>query len=436
MENYRPEVFGGINLYSKINILFFVFSTLSMIFTILKASEEVFISSLLPFLVFELFFLIMFLIGDFNITRKIQTIFLFIISFFIISTNPVIYQVGYILLIFIYFLSKKYQIFIRNNFFIFIILFLLFSSIFLSVINFPIQETHETEETTIWLFLNQINFLVTTIFLIYIVFEDDIKRLTLENQQLNTQIGKSKVFVNLGENIAGLIHNMNGDIGIISMSLELLEGEVDNPSIKYIKNGNMRLQSKIQNILTLAKYSQNEDNIDFSLNALLHSLLEVFGINKTYGVINLKKTFQEELFFFGNTSEISQIFENLIKNIYEALVEKQKLEMSRDNPFFVPKLEVLLVREDQQSLISFIDNGPGIKACLEAGCEGNCSSCNVFKVGRTTKIEGTGIGMISVFRTLKKYKGSLKINTSTEGTEMKVFLPFYKHSVPVHQESL
>ncbi|MDA3809875.1 MAG: HAMP domain-containing sensor histidine kinase [Spirochaetaceae bacterium] len=287
----------------------------------------------------------------------------------------------------------------------------------------PIEGVYADDEITIWLILNQLNFLITTILLIYIVFEDDIKRLTIENARLNTQIEKSKIFVNLGENIAGLIHNMNSDIGIISLSLSMFEQEIDNPSIKYIRTGNERLQSKIKNILTLAKYSQNEDDTDFSLNALLHSLLEVFHINKTYGIIKLNKYFKDELYFYGNTSEISQVFENIIKNSYEALVEKSTIGSERDNPFYTPVFDVTLHRNEGWNILTFIDNGPGIRACLDAGCKGNCKSCNVFQVGRTTKSLGTGLGMISVFRTLKKYKGEIVINTSEKGTEIEVSLP-------------
>ncbi|MBI9096986.1 MAG: HAMP domain-containing histidine kinase [Spirochaetaceae bacterium] len=278
-------------------------------------------------------------------------------------------------------------------------------------------------ELTIWHIVIQILFIITTILLIYIVFEDDIKRLTLENQKLSSQIEKSKVFVNLGENIAGLIHNMNGDIGLMSMSVSLLEEEVDHPVLKYVSSGNRRLQAKIRNILTLARFSQNEEEMEFSINDLLHSLIEVFSINKEFQRIKVNKDFQDEVRFFGHTSEVSQIFENLIKNAYEALIEKLAASREKELGCFTPHLTITIKGDISMGSISFADNGPGIKACMARDCRSECFSCTVFKVGRTTKSSGTGLGMISVQRTLKKYKGQMKISTSQEGSDITIMLP-------------
>ena len=83
----------------------------------------------------------------------------------------------------------------------------------------------------------------------------------------------------------------------------------------------------------------------------------------------------------------------------------------------------------EKNVLTFTYNASGIKACLNADCKGDCTSCKVFRVGQTTKSTGTGLGMISVFRTLKKYKGDIRINTSENGTEIEV-------SIPVNKESL
>lgn len=415
---------GGVKRFQKINILFISFFILSMIVTILKANEESSFASVLPFIIFFLVFSILVIIGDKNVTRKIQVIFLLMISYFVIITNPIVYQVGYLLLIFIYFLSKKYTIFLGSIklFEIFLLLFLIIS-IYLSLQNYGLDTLTVIAELHIWHVINQLLFILATIILIYIVFEDDIKRLTLENKKLTIQIDKSKVFVNLGENIAGLIHNMNGDIGLISMSVSLLEEQVDHKAVEYINSSNKKLQAKIRNILTLAKYSQIEEDIDFSINALLHSLLEVFSINKDFKRIKIKKEFNDEVMFFGNVSEISQIFENLIKNSYEALIENWLLSRQENRDSYTPMLDISIKGDVSEIRIVFSDNGPGIKVCLDRNCEQGCMNCRAFKVGRTTKTDGSGLGMVSVLRTLKKYKGDLKVNTSPEGSEISVILP-------------
>jgi signal transduction histidine kinase len=259
--------------------------------------------------------------------------------------------------------------------------------------------------------------------LIYIVFEDDIKRLTRENKELNNQIDKSRVFVNIGENVSGLVHNLNGDLGIISMAVSILEESVDDPSIKYITDSNKRLQSKVRNILTLAKYSQIEDDTEFNMNSLLYSLLDVFKINHDYKRIKVVTDFQSEDFFYGNASEISQIFENIIKNACEALLEKWSLNVENKNISFIPQLVVSVSRDQEFNRITFTDNGPGIKSCIDSGCNKDCGKCSRFRIGKTTKKDGTGLGLVSVGRTLEKYKGAIEIKTELTGTSITIKLP-------------
>lgn len=394
-----------------------------MTFTLLKANEEVSFVSILPFALFSFVFIVLNIIGERYATKAIQVLFLFLIAYFIIMTNEIGYQVGYILFIFIYFLSRKYLLF-NKNIYVFntlIISFLVFS-IFVSAKNFTIEELTNSGIVSIWHVANQLLFICATIILIYIVFEDDIIKLTLENQSLNKQIEKSSVFVNLGENISGLVHNMNGDLGLMSLSVSMMEEEVDHKAVDFVRTGNRNLQAKIRNILTLAKYSQAEEDMEFSINALLYSLLEVFGINKDYKIISTETDFHDEVFFYGNPSEISQVFENLIKNAYEALLEKRENQVNQ-NEIYLPQLKVEIEGSKDKSQIRFIDNGPGIKACLEKDCKKNCVDCGIFKVGKTTKSTGTGLGMISVIRTLKKYEGILDIKTSAEeGTAITVAL--------------
>lgn len=382
----------------------------------MKANEETSISSILPLAVFFVFFAILLIIGEKRGTKIVQIIALLLISYFVILNNPIVYQVGYILLIFVYFLSRKYQLFVRGrNIYHAILLLFLFFSIYMSLQNYGIDSLTVDAELTVWHIANQMMFIIATITLIYIVFEDDIRRLTEENRNLNTHIEKSRVFVNLGENISGLVHNMNGDLGLISMSLSMLEEDVDHKAIEFLKKGNRNLQAKIRNILTLAKYSQASEDTDISLNALLYSLLEVFAINRQYKIVETETEFADEVFFYGNPSEISQVFENILKNAYEALIENVTGNSE-------PHLSVRIKGESASSIVEFEDNGPGIKACLDKGCGGECMNCNAFKIGRTTKKEGTGLGMISVMRTLEKYRGQLKIRTSREGTTVSVIL--------------
>lgn len=243
------------------------------------------------------------------------------------------------------------------------------------------------------------------------------------NKELSNQIEKSKIFVNLGENIAGLIHNMKGDLGILTISIGILEEQSDNPAIEFIKNGIKQLEAKISNILTLAKYSQNDEDIEFSINALLDSLIEIFSINKNFKKIKIEKKYNEYLSIYGNTSEISQVFENLINNAYEAMIENWNSKKESGETAPVPVLELCTDKVGDEGVISFTDNGPGMASCFNCSCNKDCIECTAFKIGKTTKTSGTGLGMISVFRSVTKYKGKVRIKTSSTGSSISVTLP-------------
>ncbi|MBI9098847.1 MAG: HAMP domain-containing histidine kinase [Spirochaetaceae bacterium] len=250
------------------------------------------------------------------------------------------------------------------------------------------------------------------------------EQVLIRNNELSQQIEKSKIFINLGENIACLIHNMKSDLSNLSISLGILEEQCDNPAIEFIKNGKNRLEQKITNILTLARYSQNDEYIDFSINALLDSLIELFSINSYGKRIKIKKIYNDDLYMNGNTSEISQVFENLFMNAHEAMIENWKLNKKSDESVEVPLLTLGTDRKGHEGIISFTDNGPGIRICLTCNSNDQCIDCDAFKIGQTEKTSGTGLGMISVFRTVKKYNGKVKINTSASGSTISVTLPF------------
>jgi len=271
-------------------------------------------------------------------------------------------------------------------------------------------------EITIWHILNQINFLITLIFLIIFVFEDDIRQLELKNKQLIDKSQKSQLLADIGSNVATLVHNMKNDLSILSMAIEVSEDELNETNLSHLIVARDRLKNKISNILAIAKFANSEGETKFEIEELLEGLIELFLINKAYRSVRVIKELNSSIPVKVNVSEISQVFENIIKNAFEHLISEEYTKKE------VPQIIIKTSIDSNGKYISICDNGNGIKQCIENGYFEDCQNYNIFKVGKTTKQEGSGIGMVSVLKTLKKYNLFIKINTSFDGTNIKIYI--------------
>jgi signal transduction histidine kinase len=81
----------------------------------------------------------------------------------------------------------------------------------------------------------------------------------------------------------------------------------------------------------------------------------------------------------------------------------------------------LLVPEDyvnaaRAALVRIADNGPGILAEIQS---------QIFEPFFTTKgvREGTGLGLDTVQRIVKKYRGNIQVNSKAGDTRLQVWLP-------------
>ncbi len=102
-------------------------------------------------------------------------------------------------------------------------------------------------------------------------------------------------------------------------------------------------------------------------------------------------------------SELNQVWTNLIDNAIDAMGGKGELR-------------VRLHREDDCVVVDIGDNGPGISA--EA-------LPHIFEPFFTTKAvgEGTGLGLDTVQRIVKKHRGSIQVNSKPGDTRFQVWLP-------------
>ena len=147
-------------------------------------------------------------------------------------------------------------------------------------------------------------------------------------------------------------------------------------------------QSPVQNVDVVK-------SLETTLTILNHKLKRGVQVQRDYQPIPLLVN------SFG--SELNQVWTNLIDNAIDAMHGKGELR-------------VRTYRDDGSVVVEIGDNGPGIPAEVQP---------HIFEPFFTTKGvgEGTGLGLDTVQRIVKKHRGNIQVNSKPGDTRFQIWLP-------------
>jgi len=143
---------------------------------------------------------------------------------------------------------------------------------------------------------------------------------------------------------------------------------------------------------------QNVDivkSLETTLTILNHKLKQGVAVTRDYkGVPLLVNSFG---------SELNQVWTNIIDNAIDAMKGRGELR-------------VRTYRDDGCAVVEIADNGPGIAPDVEP---------HIFDPFFTTKGvgEGTGLGLDTVQRIVKKHRGSIQVTSDPGDTRFQIWLP-------------
>jgi signal transduction histidine kinase len=143
---------------------------------------------------------------------------------------------------------------------------------------------------------------------------------------------------------------------------------------------------------------QNVDivkSLETTLTILNHKLKHGVNVHRDYQKIPLLVN------SFG--SQLNQVWTNLIDNAIDAMGG-------------TGELRVRVYREDPCVVVEIGDDGPGISEAIKS---------HIFEPFFTTKGvgEGTGLGLDTVQRIVKKHRGTIQVNSKPGDTRFQVWLP-------------
>src|SRR5271165_6765102 len=178
------------------------------------------------------------------------------------------------------------------------------------------------------------------------------------------------------EEIASLLHEIESSTSRIS------------DLVGAIKEYTHMDQAPVQNVDVVK-------SLETTLTIMNHKLKQGVAVQRDYqGVPLLVNSFG---------SELNQVWTNIIDNAIDAMHGKGELR-------------VRTYRDDSCAVVEIGDNGPGIPDDVQP---------HIFEPFFTTKGvgEGTGLGLDTVQRIVKKHRGNIEVNSNPGDTRFQVWLP-------------
>jgi signal transduction histidine kinase len=172
--------------------------------------------------------------------------------------------------------------------------------------------------------------------------------------------------------------------------------------LNEIESGTSRISDLVRAIKEYTYMDQTPlQNVDIVKS--LETTLTILNHKLKHGVV-VKRDYQKiPLLVNSFGSELNQVWTNIIDNAIDAMGGEGELK-------------VRTYREDDCVVVEIIDNGPGISPDVQS---------HIFEPFFTTKGvgEGTGLGLDTVQRIVKKHRGSIQVTSKPGETRFQVWLP-------------
>lgn len=249
------------------------------------------------------------------------------------------------------------------------------------------------------------------------------------NKKKALQIAHTQKMESIGRLAGGVAHDFNNMLAGIHGAAEILEMKIDkqSPLKKYtniIINACDRSSYLTSQLLVFSR-DKGQKVADINLHACLKDAIALLehGVNKK---IEIKENFMaEDYYISGNRNLIQSLILNLGFNAKDAMGGKGEIDIStRDVELTSEEIAdcVINVKPDRYIEVQVKDYGSGIPDTLIH---------KIFEPFFTTKEigKGTGLGLAAVYGIVLEHKGTIRVESSIDGTSFYIYFPLIANKV-------
>ncbi|MBP7215829.1 MAG: PAS domain S-box protein [Candidatus Omnitrophica bacterium] len=231
-----------------------------------------------------------------------------------------------------------------------------------------------------------------------------------EKKKLEYKVFQTEKLAAIGQLAAGLAHEINNPLFVISGRLELLSEE-NSISDKLKQDLNLisvqadRIRKLVDQLLNFARKAPPKLET-ISVNDVVESVFPLLSFHKLpEGKVDIVKEFSPNLPpIKGDVSQLQEVLVNLCVNAHQAMPEGGVLTISTSN------IQNIFAQ------ITVSDTGHGIAPN---------DLKNIFMPFFTTKKVGTGLGLSICYNIIKNHNGTVDIESQVgKGTTFTIRLPF------------
>jgi len=239
-------------------------------------------------------------------------------------------------------------------------------------------------------------------------------------KELHLEILRYSRLATVGEISAQIIHNIStpltvvfGKISILSEKLKKIQNnqaisddiEKIKKEIESVKEETEKIINNTRKFSQIARYETREEK--FKINDIVEKIIKLTSFIAEKEKVKVIREISDVPKVKGNPDEIEQVIMNLITNAIDAMQSsKEKI------------LKIRTYRKGDFVVCEVQDTGPGIPENIKD---------KIFTPFFTTKKTGTGIGLSSSKRIIKKYGGEILFESEEgKGTRFFVMLPVQK----------